>query len=164
MSKDSSKSKKHDSKHKKHKHGDKHKKHDSKHKKHKHGDKHKNPESEKECELGKGKVERFDQLVSKNKTAGRSWNHELEGKCGLEGKWWRGMTEDEVRGRLLEVEQILAKIRNIGTDKENKPETIVNVDKPETITNTDKENKPETIVNVDKPETITNTDKLVSEI
>jgi hypothetical protein len=66
----------------------------------------------KEYEFGKGKVDRFNQLVKKNKDSGKNWYH------GLEGKWWWGMSENDVRTRLAEVEQILGNIQNIYTDSQ----------------------------------------------
>ena len=67
-------------------------------------------------EFGKGKVESFDQLVKENKASGKDWYR------GLEGKWWWGMTEENVRARLVEVEQILGKIKGPSINKEDKSE------------------------------------------
>ena len=77
-------------------------------------------DTEIEYEFGKGKVERFDKLVKENRDSGRNWYH------GLEGKWWWGMEEDDVRTRLIEVEQILGQIKYTDEAKENKTEVITN--------------------------------------
>ena len=70
-------------------------------------------------EFGKGKVESFDKLVKENKASNRSWYH------GLDGKWWWGMTEEDVRTRLVEVEQILGKIKK--ADIETKTDDIKDI-------------------------------------
>lgn len=41
-------------------------------------------------------VEKFNILVDNNKASGRSWYY------GLEGTWWWGMTEEDVRRKILE--------------------------------------------------------------
>ena len=100
------------------------------------------PKLEQVHELGKGKVDRFDQLVKDNKVAGKSWYR------GLEGKWWWGMSENDVRTRLVEVEQILGSIQSAGTNKEDIPNTNIVVNEENVVA--DKENKPEANVVADK--------------
>jgi hypothetical protein len=98
------------------------------------------PKLEQVHELGKGKVDRFNQLVKDNKAAGKSWYR------GLEGKWWWGMSENDVRTRLVEVEQILGSIQSAGTNanvvatEENKHEANITINEENAVA--DKENKP----------------------
>ena len=80
-------------------------------------------ETKERREFGKGKVESFDQLVNENKARGKSWYN------GLDGKWWWGMTEENVRARLVEVEKILGKIKNTNISKEGKHETNTDISK-----------------------------------
>ena len=97
-------------------------------------------ETKERREFGKGKVESFDQLVNENKARGKSWYN------GLDGKWWWGMTEENVRARLVEVEKILGKIKNTNISKEGKHETNTNISKEgkhETNTDISKESRPE---------------------
>ena len=42
----------------------------------------------------KNDVDKFDRLVKKNKASGKHWYH------GLEGRWWWGMTEEQVRQKI----------------------------------------------------------------
>jgi hypothetical protein len=49
------------------------------------------------------KIDRFNLLVEDNKVSNRPWYY------GLEGDWWWGMTEDQARTRLIEVEQAFEK-------------------------------------------------------
>ena len=44
-------------------------------------------------------IDKFNILVEKNKRDGKDWFH------GLEGDWWWGMSEDEARRKIMEVEQ-----------------------------------------------------------
>ena len=45
-------------------------------------------------ESNKNDVYKFDRLVKKNKVSGKHWYH------GLEGRWWWGMTEEQVRQKI----------------------------------------------------------------
>ncbi len=49
------------------------------------------------------KVDKFNFLVKNNKSSGKPWYY------GLEGDWWWGMTEDEARIRLKDVERVFEK-------------------------------------------------------
>ncbi len=42
----------------------------------------------------KKEVEDFNRLINKNKAAGKNWYH------GLKGRWWWGMTEEQVRQKI----------------------------------------------------------------
>jgi len=53
------------------------------------------------------KVDKFNVLVEDNKDSGRSWYE------GLTGDWWWGMTEEEARMRLTEVEKAFEKNQKI---------------------------------------------------
>jgi hypothetical protein len=108
-------------------------------------------------EFGKGKVDSFDKLVKENKASGKSWYN------GFEGKWWWGMTEEKVRARLIEIEQILGKIKpetSNDVNKEIKPEISNDINKeikPEISNDINKEIKPEISNDINKeikPETI----------
>lgn len=49
------------------------------------------------------KIDRFNILIEDNKVSNKPWYY------GLEGDWWWGMTEDQARARLIEVEQAFEK-------------------------------------------------------
>ena len=49
------------------------------------------------------RVDKFNSLVQDNKDSDRPWYY------GLDGNWWWGMTEDQARARLAEVEQAFEK-------------------------------------------------------
>lgn len=57
------------------------------------------------------KIDAFNVLVKDNKVSGRSWNH------GLEGNWWRGMSETEAR-TIIESGQDLEDIQNDESEQE----------------------------------------------
>lgn len=49
------------------------------------------------------KIDRFNLLVENNKESDRPWYY------GLDGDWWWGMTEDQARTRLVEIDQVFEK-------------------------------------------------------
>ena len=51
------------------------------------------------------RTDKFNVLVEDNKDSGKSWYE------GLKGDWWWGMTEEEARMRLTEVEKAFERVR-----------------------------------------------------
>lgn len=85
----------------KHKHSkDKHKDNHKDNHKDRHSSKYKYTKEKKSVTITSTKeIDKFNMLVEKNKASGKDWFH------GLEGDWWWGMSEDEARRKIMEVEQ-----------------------------------------------------------
>lgn len=58
----------------------------------------------------------FNSLVKKNKKKKRSWHH------GLEGSWWKGMSENDVRQKLVETNTAFDVENKLGVEKEKEKE------------------------------------------